>query len=118
MKENDDGLDLTLKMRKCAEYLTSPDFDGNISKLCEEMNIARSTFYRWQDKPDFKKYINSLIDKYAESELVNVWKAVIKSAKDGNLQALKMFFELTARQNKESQNGGVVFISGEDKIER
>ncbi len=117
-KENSDGLLLSAKMRKCAEYLASPDFDGNISKLCEEMNIARSTFYRWYDKEDFKRYIDSLINRYTESELVSVWKAVVEAAKGGNLQALKLFFELKNSQSRQKESGGVVFISGEDSIEK
>lgn len=116
-KKENDGFKLTPKMRSCAERMTSPDFDGNISRLCEEMNIARSTFYRWYEKEDFKKYVNTLIDKYAESELVNVWKAIIESAKKGNLQALKMFFDLKSLQNTQDGQGKVVFISGEDKVE-
>ncbi len=108
---------LSPKMKRCAESLTSPDFDGNISKLCEELKIARSTFYRWYDKDDFKQYINFLIEKYTESELSNIWMAIIESAKKGNLQALKLFFDLKSLQNKNTEQSGVVFISGEDKIE-
>ncbi len=108
---------LTPKMQKCAEHLASPDFDGNVSRLCEDMGIARSTFYRWYDRQEFKNYINELIDKYTESELANVWKAVVESAKKGNLQALKLFFDLKNSQAMAAQGSGVVFISGEDKIE-
>lgn len=109
---------LTAKMRKCAEKITSPDFDGNISKMCDEIGIARSTFYRWYDKSEFKEYIKVLVDRYAESELFNVWKAIIETAKKGNPQALKLFFELKSLKNKNADNSaGVVFISGEEKIE-
>ena len=118
LSRNKKNLTLNLKMKKCAERLTSPDFDGNISKLCEELNIARSTFYRWYDKKEFKDYIKLLIDRYTESELFNVWKAIIETAKKGNPQALKLFFELKNLYKKNvSVEGGVVFITGEDKIE-
>ncbi len=114
----DDELKLSPKMRKCAEYLMSADFDGNINKLCENMNISRSTFNRWYDGEDFKKYINILLDKYAESETVNIWKAIIESAKKGNLQALKMFLDLkNSREGDGMQSEPVIFISGEDEIE-
>ena len=71
-KKNDDGFAITAKMKKCAEKLISSEFDGNISKLCEELNIARSTFYRWYDKKEFKQYINFLIDRYTETELFEI----------------------------------------------
>ena len=109
---------LTAKMKTCAQKIVSDDFDGNISKLCEELHIARSTFYAWYEREDFKDYIKVLVNQYTESELVNVWKAVVESAKKGNLQALKLFFDFKNLYSKNTEtSGGVVFISGEDKIE-
>lgn len=108
---------MSFKMRRCAEKLISEDFDGNISKLCEELGIARSTFYRWYEKNEFKEYIRFLIDRYTETELFNIWKAIIDTAKKGSPQALKLFFELKNLYGK-GDGGGVVIITGEDKIEQ
>lgn len=116
-KKNCDELAISPKMKRCAEKIISSEFDGNISKLCEELNIARSTFYRWYEKKEFKQYINFLIDRYTETELFEIWKAIIETAKKGSPQALKLFFDLKNLQSKNINSGGVVFISGEDKIE-
>ena len=51
------------KKRKMAEKLASPDFDGNISKLCGEMGVARSTFYRWYEDADFVRYVDEGLDE-------------------------------------------------------
>lgn len=115
---NNRGAVMSVKMRRCAEKLISEDFDGNISKLCEELGIARSTFYRWYEKNEFKEYIRFLIDRYTETELFNIWKAIIDTAKKGSPQALKLFFELKNLYGKSDENGGVVIITGEDKIEQ
>lgn len=115
MKKKDEFV-ISPKMKKCAEKLISNEFDGNISKLCDELSIARSTFYRWYDKKEFKQYINYLIDRYTETELFEIWKAIVDTAKKGSPQALKLFFELKNLQSKNLE-AGVVFISGEDKIE-
>lgn len=105
------------KKRKMAETLANPEFDGNISKLCDEIGVARSTFYRWLDESDFKGYLEYLVNKYSDSELPNAWRALIKKANCGNVEALKLFFELKGKYKKEiSVDGGVVFISGEDDI--
>ena len=105
------------KKRKMAEMLANPEFDGNISKLCNEMGVARSTLYRWYDDSDFTSYVEWLIEKYTDSELANVWRALIKKANSGNVEALKLYFELKGKYKKEiSVEGGVVFISGEDDI--
>lgn len=116
-KKNSNGFAITARMKRCAEKLISSEFDGNISKLCEELGIARSTFYRWYDKKEFKQYINFLIDRYTETELFEIWKAIIETAKKGSPQALKLFFELKNLQSKNIENSGVVFISGEDEVE-
>ncbi len=116
--KNNDEFAISPKMKKCAEKIISSEFDGNISKLCDELNIARSTFYRWYDKKEFRQYINFLIDRYTETELFEIWKAIIETAKKGSPQALKLFFDLKNLQNRNVNSGGVVFISGEDKIEK
>lgn len=116
-KKNKEKQTISAKMKKCAERLISADFDGNISKLCDELGISRSTFYRWYDKNEFKQYVNYLIDKYTESELFEIWKAIIETAKKGSPQALKLFFDLKTLHNKSESANGVVFISGEDQIE-
>lgn len=108
---------ISAKMKSCAQALISPEFDGNISKLCEEQGIARSTFYRWYDKKEFREYVNFLIERYTETELFAIWKAIIETAKKGSPQALKLFFDLKSLQSKNKESNGVVFISGEDKIE-
>lgn len=116
--QNGDDFNINSKMRTCAQKLISSDFDGNISKLCEELNISRSTFYRWYDKDEFKNYIKFLINRYTDTELFNIWKSIIETAKKGSPQALKLFFELKSSYTADGgDNAGVVFISGEDRIE-
>lgn len=115
---NQENFNINANMRRCAERLISSEFDGNISKLCEELGIARSTFYRWYDKKEFKEYIQFLINRYTETELFSIWKAIIETAKKGSPQALKLFFDLKSLYTKNNDaEGGVVFISGEEKIE-
>lgn len=105
------------KQRKAAEMLASPEFDGNVSKLCQDLKVARSTFYRWFDNTDFNGYVNWLIEHYTNSELANVWKALIRRAVNGNVEAQKLYFELKGKYKQQLDiNGGVVFISGEDEI--
>ena len=116
-KKNNDVFAITNKMKRCAEKMISSEFDGNISKLCDELSIARSTFYRWYDKKEFKDYINFLIDRYTETELFEIWKAIIETAKKGSPQALKLFFDLKNLRNKSAEDSGVVFIAGDNDVE-
>ena len=105
------------KKRQIAEKLANPEFDGNISALCKEMCVARSTLYRWYDDANFVGYVEWLISRYSDSELPNAWRALIKKASTGNVEALKLYFELKGKYKQEiAIDGGVVFISGEDDI--
>ncbi len=85
---------LNAKQRKMAEKLMDPSFKGTITSLCEEFNVARSTLYRWMEKSEFTDYLDALADKYANSELGTVWKALIKQCSKGDIQAIKLYFEL------------------------
>ena len=83
--------------KEMAETLASPDFNGNITNLCAKIGVARSTFYKWLDDKVFVAYINELIDKFTDSELSSVWKSLIYRAKDGDVQAIKLYFELKGK---------------------
>ena len=107
------------KKRKIAEKLASPEFNGNISELCREFGVARSTLYRWFDDSAFKDYLDFLVEKYTDSELANAWRALVNKANSGNVEALKLFFEMKGKykQTVDIKGGSVVFISGEDELE-
>ena len=107
------------KRRKAAEMLVNPEFDGNITRLCSQLSVARSTLYRWFDESDFNGYINWLIERYTDSELANVWRSLIKKAtQGGDVQAQKLYFELKEKykQKLEIEGNAVIFL-GENEIE-
>lgn len=99
------------KKRKIAEKLTNPEFDGNITRLCDEMGVARSTLYRWYNDSDFMGYVEWLIEKYTDSELANAWRALVRKANTGNVEALKLFFELKGKYKQE------ISVDGKLKLE-
>ena len=104
--------------RKAAEWLANPDNTGTVTAMLKELNIPHSNFYRWLEDPDYIEYINSLIDKYTDSELPRVWKSLIKQCEAGSVPAIKLFFELKGKYKQEvNVSGGVVILSGGDKIE-
>lgn len=101
---------LTPKQRKVAEMLVDPGFTGTITQLCDQLSVPRRTFYRWRDDPIFCSYVDSLIDKYSDSELASVWKALIRKCLEGNVQALRLYFELKGKFGQAGQSDGGVQI--------
>ena len=105
------------KKRKLAELLVNPDTELSISEICKQIGISRQTFYNWQQENDFRDYVNWLIDSYTDSELANVWKALIKKAVSGDVAAQKLYMELKNKYKQQVNiDGGVVIISGEDDL--
>lgn len=105
-KSNTNGLNR--KQRRAAEMLANPEFGGTITDLCAEIGVARSTFYDWLGKEEFKNYVDGLIDRYTDSELSRVWKALMRRVDAGDIQAIKLYFELKGRYKNEVNLGGSV----------
>lgn len=105
------------KKRKMAELLVNPECDLTVAQMCEQVGVSRTAFYNWQKEADFNGYVNYLIDSYTDSELANIWRALIGKAKAGSAEAIKLYFELKGKYKQQVDlNTGVVFISGEDEI--
>ena len=110
---------MTGKKRKLAEMLCDPDNNMTITELCNVVGVSRQTFYNWQRDTSFNGYVEFLIDSFTDSELASAWKALIKKAKTGNVEALKLYFEMKGKHKEELNiNGNVVFIGGEDDIKK
>lgn len=94
-----------------AEMLVNPDNELSVTALCEELKVSRQTFYNWMKDYDFRGYMDFLIDSYTDSELANVWKALIKRAtKNGDVQAQKLYFELKDKYKQNVNVNGAVII--------
>lgn len=60
----------------------------------DEVGVSRKTFYSWMKDPRYLDYVNSQLDQYTNSELADIWRALINQAKRGSLQHIKLFFEM------------------------
>lgn len=85
------------KKRKLAEMLCDPDNNMTITELCNVVGVSRQTFYNWQHDANFNGYVEFLIDSFTDSELPAAWKSLIKKMKTGNVEALKLFFEMKGK---------------------
>lgn len=101
-----------------AELLANPDVDMTVKDMCEQIGVSRNAFYIWQKEPAFRGYVNYLIDSYTDSELANVWRALIKKATlGGDVQAQKLYFELKEKYKQKLEiDGNVVIFSGENEL--
>ena len=87
----------TGKKLKMAQALANPDCQQSITDLCKEVGVARTTFYDWIGDNQFRVYVDELIERYTDSELSRVWKALMRKIDKGDMQAIKLYFELKGK---------------------
>lgn len=103
------------KQRTVAEALVNPDDERSIKELCDEVGISRTTFYNWQKQPEFTGYVKVLIECLTSSCLPKAWKQISKKIDKGDMEAIRMLFELKGElSGGNSNNQNVVIFTGED----
>lgn len=87
----------TGKKMQMAKMLADPEFRGTITQLCDKVGVARTTFYDWIGDDEFRAYVDGLIEKYTDGELSRVWKSLMRLIDNGDIQAIKLYFELKGK---------------------
>lgn len=85
------------KKLKMAEMLANPEFTGTNKDIYEAVGISHDTFYKWIKDNSIIEHAENLINKYTDSELGAVWKALLRKCKNGDIPAIKLYFELKGK---------------------
>lgn len=106
------------KQRSVAEALVDPDDTRNVSELCKDFKISRTTFYNWQHDMQFMGYVNCLVENYTTSIIPKAWKEIGKKVEQGNMDAIRMLLEVKGKIQKDSNvnTNNVVIFTGEEDI--
>ena len=102
---NLDKTGLSPRQIKLAQRLVDPEFQGTVCDLVKEIGVSRATYYNWFGNNEFKRYVNELIDRYTDSELSKVWKALMYKIEMGDIQAIKLYFEIKGKGQTKEPNG-------------
>lgn len=84
--------------------VANPEITTN-KEVYETLDISEATFYRWKNEQEFIDMVNNKIDKYTDQALPDVWDALIKQAKEGNTNAIKLYFELKNKYKQRVELG-------------
>nr|DAP35697.1 MAG TPA: Helix-turn-helix of insertion element transposase [Caudoviricetes sp.] len=101
---NSENTVIDARMAIAAELLANPDFSGTKSDIAEKAGVTSRTLYRWLRNSDFVALVNQLVAQYADAELAMVWKSLCKQIQAGNLQAIRLYFELRERGKQTASN--------------
>ena len=104
---------LTPAQRKCADIETDPNWDGTVCDLCEQIGVARSTYYAWLNHDeDYIAYREMMLRGFSDAILPKAWRALSMRCEAGDVSALRLFFELVGK----SQTAGTVVINIHDDL--
>lgn len=102
---------VTAKQMQVAQMLANPDETLTKREISEACNISRATLYNWLADENFNKYLDSIIYKYTDAEVAEVWKSLCRKAKNGDVNAIKLFFEMKGKyKNQVELSGNITFI--------
>ena len=80
------------------EILADPEFAlMKKSQIADKIGISRQRLYVYMGRQRVVEYINALVNYYTDMEMPNVWKALVKKAKAGDMGAIKLYFELKGK---------------------
>jgi hypothetical protein len=98
-KMAEDGTDWRPNPRqvKLAALLLDPEDQRNKKQKFASVKLPERTAYRWLKDPRFICYLNAQLDQYTDAEFAGIWRDVISASHRGNVQAMRLFFELKGK---------------------
>ncbi|HBS60873.1 MAG TPA: hypothetical protein DEA44_16625, partial [Firmicutes bacterium] len=77
-----------------AEMLANPEDKRTKTEKIKAAGLTERTFYRWMKDDRYIAYVNSRVDQFTSAALPGAWNALIRQCNMGNIQAIKLLFEM------------------------
>ena len=76
-----------------------------IREIAKEANISRDMVYRYLKDEGFNRYLDALIDEEIRSCEAAIWHRLKEMCLEGDLQAIKYYFDLRGKRAKGPEEG-------------
>lgn len=77
------------------EMLADPEYRlMTKTAMAEKLDVSRQTLYKYLDRQDVRTYTTELVEYFTDGELGNVWKSLVNTCKKGNVNAIRLYFEM------------------------
>ncbi len=96
-----DNKNLTKKQKRMADALTNISYNETLDGICERFLISKETLYNWLSEENFRRYMDLILNGKTFSAMNSVWKSLLKQCDEGNIQAIKLYFELNGKYKGE-----------------
>lgn len=80
----------------------------SVREIAKEANISRDMVYRYLKDEGFNRYLDVLIGEEIKSCEAAIWHTLKEMCMGGDLQAIKYYFELRGKREKEPEEQGTV----------
>lgn len=85
-----------------------------VSEILAEHSVTEEEFTSWVRDGRFSEYASALASGFAQADAPYVWNSLIASAKEGNMQAIKLYFDIwSKRQGAKTSPAGNFLADGE-----
>ena len=99
-----DGYDVSRKQADVAYAMVRGG--KQISEILSEHGVSEEEFTEWVREGSFSEYAAALASGFAKADAPYIWNALICSAKEGNIQAMRLYFDIWHKKQTATVKGG------------
>ena len=99
---------LNRKQKKFFEVMKINGAAG-IRELCTMAGVNMTEFYDWLKDDIFRAEFGRCTEIFCAAETGVIWGALLEQCRKGNIQAIKLFFDMQSK-NRAAKSGGVKII--------
>jgi hypothetical protein len=97
------------------ELIANTQYAKTDLEMAMELNVKPETLKTWRTLPGFRARVNQELEANFQKEWPNVMKQLVKKAKKGNMEAVKLYISQVTKHGKDDKD---IDISGLNVDER
>jgi len=83
-------------------------------EIIAQYGVTEEEFTEWVREGSFSEYASELARGFARADAPYIWSSLLDSAKEGNIQAIKLYFDIWNKmQAAKPKDSGVVAVDSE-----
>lgn len=94
------------KQVKVVSMLLDIENYSSKTEVCKKARVASKTLANWFEDANFIAFFNAQINLLVKGSIGDVWQSLIKKASNGDVSAMKLFFELTGKYKERKEVTG------------
>lgn len=94
---------LTPEQFRAIAIITDPTVAGGLEKRLKKAGITYSIYKNWMLTPQFKEAVTKNAELILDNSLSDVNTGLVKRASNGDVNAIKFYYEITGRYNPNDQ---------------